>query len=71
MWLVEHNRCWTTNRLAKRGTIAPARRFHQSLASCVFARQFWVALLRATGLQELVPQPNDVAFEDWWQLSSE
>jgi hypothetical protein len=39
------------------------------LASCVSGRQFWDVLLRTAN--QLVPQPNDVAFEDRRWLSSQ
>jgi hypothetical protein len=34
------------------------------LTSCVFARQFWAALLQPVGMLQLVPQPADGVFED-------
>jgi hypothetical protein len=80
MWLVEHDRCWTADRLAKKGMDhleqCPLCDQHDEsinhlLASCVFVRQFWDGLLRAAGLQHLVPQPNEVSFENWWRISSQ
>jgi hypothetical protein len=72
MWLVEHDRCWTADRLAKRGMDHPEQcplcdqhdeSINHLLASCVFVRQFWDGLLRDAGLQHLVPQQNEVSFE--------
>jgi hypothetical protein len=40
------------------------------LTSCVFARQFWAGLLQPLGLLQLVPQPWDEGFEEWWSASS-
>jgi len=36
------------------------------LASCVFARQVWVAVLGAIGLLSLTPLHSDEVFQDWW-----
>jgi hypothetical protein len=46
--------------------------FHvdRNVASCVFARQFWAGLLQPLGLLQLVPQPWDEGFEEWWSASS-
>jgi hypothetical protein len=35
-----------------------------------FARQVWAGLLQPVGLLQLVPQPTDGGFEDWWCASS-
>jgi hypothetical protein len=40
------------------------------LFSCVFVRQLWDGLLRATDLQELVPQA-EASFEEWLCLASQ
>jgi hypothetical protein len=78
MWLVEHNRCWTADRLAKRGLPHPEHcplcdqqeeTIKHLLVSCVFSRQFWFELLRAVGLHGLAPQ-QDESFEGWWKLRS-
>jgi hypothetical protein len=74
IWLVEHNRCWTSDKLAKRGMDHPERcplcdqqdeTINHLLASCVFARQVWTGLLQPAGLLELTLQPHDGVFEDW------
>jgi hypothetical protein len=79
MWLVQHNRCWTTDTLARRSMdhqdCCPLcdqqeETINHLLLSCVFARQFWGGLLRAAQLQELVPQA-EASFEEWWRLSSQ
>jgi hypothetical protein len=64
MWLVEHNRCWTSDRLTKRGLDHPERcplcdqheeTINHLLVACVFACQVWSGLLVAVELRELVP----------------
>jgi hypothetical protein len=79
MWLVEHNRCWTSNRLAKRSMDHPnhcllceqeEKTVSHLLISCAFARQVWFDLLGTIGLQELALQPADDSFEAWWSRSS-
>jgi hypothetical protein len=51
IWLVEHDRCWTADRLARRGLDCleqcplcdqQPETINHLLASCVFARQFWL-----------------------------
>jgi hypothetical protein len=80
MWLVEHNRCWTTDRLAKRGLDHPERcplcdqhveTINHLLVACVFARQVWAGILGVVGLQELAPQPTNEIFEEWWRHCSQ
>jgi hypothetical protein len=54
LWLVAHNRCWTTDRLARRNLDHPdacvlcdqeEETINHLLLSCIFARQFWFILL--------------------------
>jgi hypothetical protein len=80
MWLVEHDRCWTSDRLAKRGMDhlerCPLCDQHEEtishmLVSCIFERQVWLGLLGDVGLHESVPQSREVSFEAWWHLSSQ
>ena len=79
MWLVAHNRCWTADRLAKRGLAHPEKcplcdqeeeTINHLLLSCVFARQIWFEILQGLGLQELAPQSEDPSFEEWWHKVS-
>jgi hypothetical protein len=79
IWLVEHNRCWTADKLAKRGLDHPEQcplydqqleTINHLLVLCVFTRQIWASLLQPVGMLELVPQLTDEAFEDWWRTSS-
>jgi hypothetical protein len=68
IWLVQHNQCWTSDKLAKRGMDHPEHcplcdqedeTINHLLASYVFARQVWAGLLQPPGLMELTPQPHD------------
>ncbi|WVZ76728.1 hypothetical protein U9M48_024677 [Paspalum notatum var. saurae] len=80
MWLVAHDRCWTADRLARRGLQHHPRcllcdqdfeTIDHLLASCVFSRQFWFQLLQKFGLQSLYPEPGVVSFGDWWRNLNE
>jgi hypothetical protein len=78
IWLVEHDRCWTADRLAKRRLDHPDRcplcdqddeSINHLLISSVFSRQFWFQLLMIGGLQ-LLCATIDVCFENWWRICS-
>ena len=80
MWTVAHNRCWTADRLARRGLPHPAtcplcdqaeETIDHLMISCVLSRQFWFNILQLFGLDVLAPQPNDSCFDDWWANSSD
>ena len=74
MWLAIRNRCWTADRLQKRGLPHPercppcdqeeetAQHIHTSY---VFARQYWYAVLQPLNMVRLTPT-RSVAFADWW-----
>jgi hypothetical protein len=75
LWFAAHDRCWTADRLARRGLDHPAscplcdqtqESINHLLISCVFARQFWFNLLQHVGLQDLSPQPDESSFDSWW-----
>lgn len=79
MWLVQHDRCWIADQLAKRGILHPEQcplcdqheeTINHLLISCVFSRQFWFESLSRVGLQELAPQPEDLDFQEWWRVRS-
>jgi hypothetical protein len=64
MWLVTHNKCWTADRLARRGLPHPENcplcdqeeeTIDHLLVHCVFAIEFWFNLFRQVGLQALPP----------------
>ena len=76
MWLVAHNRCWTADRLAKRGLPHPDQcllcdqeeeDIQHLLVGCVFSRDFWFSLLSRFGFAALAPQPSDQSFDNWWR----
>jgi hypothetical protein len=78
MWLVQHNRCWTSDRLAKRSMDHPEccplcdqheETINHLLVACVFACQVWSGLLGTVGLRELVPQPGGKlsGFASWFR----
>ncbi|KAL5647183.1 hypothetical protein ACJX0J_041538, partial [Zea mays] len=78
IWLVEHNRCWTADRLRKRGLDRPeqcplcdqeAETINHLLVKCVFAKQFWFDFLNSVGLRDLYPA-HEESFESWWKSSS-
>jgi len=67
VWLVAHNRCWTADRLARRGLPHPERcllcdqaaeTIDHLLVQCVFAREFWFRFFSRIGLQAFSPQPT-------------
>jgi hypothetical protein len=79
MWLAAHNKCWTADRLAKRGLAHPdycplcdqeEETINHLLLSCVFSRQIWFYVLEKFGLQALAPQPDEHSFKEWWDQVS-
>jgi hypothetical protein len=80
LWLVAHNRCWTADRLARRGLPHPAHyplcdqedeTINHLLSACVFARQFWHQLWRFFGIPDVTPQPHSNNFFLWWQQAND
>ena len=76
VWLAIRNRCWTTDRLQKRGLPHPEHcplcdqeeeNIQHILISCVFARQFWYAILQPINLSRLTPTRSVNNFPDWWK----
>jgi len=76
LWLAIRNKCWTADRLARRGLPHPAQcvfcdqtdeDVQHILTDCVFAREFWVKILTPLGLLDSAPSPNDQVFADWWR----
>jgi hypothetical protein len=77
LWLVANKRCWTADRLAKRGLNHPEKcllcdqeeeNIDHLLVQCSFAREFWYLLLRKFGLHSLAPQPTTNSFLGWWEV---
>ena len=63
LWLVAHNRCWTADRLAKRGLNHPPKcplcdevdeTIDHLLVSCVFTRQFWLTCCSSLACKPLL-----------------
>ena len=76
VWLVAHNRCWTADRLARRGLPHPehcplcdqaAETIDHLLVQCVFTREFWFRFFSLMGLQALSPQSTEISFHSWWE----
>jgi hypothetical protein len=79
IWLVTQKRCWTADRLAKRGLDHPeksllcdqeAETMDHLLVTCVFAREFWYLWLRQFGLHSLAPQMTASSFLGWWEKAA-
>jgi hypothetical protein len=79
IWLAINNRCWTADRLAKRGlqhtVICPLcdqreESIQHILISCVFSRQVWTAIFLRLGLAEAAPQPSTDRFLRWWSQAT-
>ena len=79
MWLVTHNKCWTADRLARRGLPhleyfplcdQEEETIDHLLVHYVFAREIWFNLFRQVGLQTLSPQPTELSFHAWWEKAS-
>jgi len=75
LWLAIRNRCWTADRLAKRGLPHPDKcpLFDQEeetiqhlLTSCVVARQVWFSLFAPLNLSGSVPRQHESSCVDWW-----
>jgi hypothetical protein len=80
MWLTALKKCWTADRLQKRGLDHPERcplcdqegeTIDHLLVVCVFSRECWFLILRQFGLQILAPQPTARSFMAWWEEVSE
>jgi hypothetical protein len=79
IWLAAHNRCWTADRLAKKGLNHHEKcllcdqaeeTLDHLLVACSFSRVFWYQLFRKFGLHSLAPLPA-VTSLNWWEEVSE
>ena len=70
------NRCWTADRLAKRGLSHPDKcplcdqedeTIQHLLTTCMVARQVWFRLFTPLNLADSVPRQNELSFADWWR----
>jgi hypothetical protein len=71
-----HGRCWTTDRLAKKGLPHPQfcplcdqeeETLNHLLVSCVLSREVWFQIMKSVGLQHLASNLENSSFEDWWE----
>ena len=78
LWLAIRNRCWTADRLAKRGLPHPDKcplcdqekeTIQHLLASCVVGRQVWFSLFAPLNLSGPVLRQHESSFADWWHMT--
>lgn len=76
LWLAVRNRCWTADRLARRGLPHPEQcalcdqedeDINHILISCVFAREFWFRLFTRLGYDDRAPGTQEKSFSEWWR----
>lgn len=77
--LVINNRCWTSDRLAKRGLPhQPSCPFcdqvdesiQHILMQCVLTREIWIPVLQKTNLAAVTPPDISSRLNSWWGQSS-
>lgn len=75
-WMALLNRCWTAERLTKRGLpnngTCPLCDQHPEeinhlLLTCPHTREIWFQCLRRYGLQYITPSPNENSLAQWWR----
>ncbi|WVZ63220.1 hypothetical protein U9M48_012865 [Paspalum notatum var. saurae] len=75
LWLAKNNRCWTVDRLAKRGlphlSACPfcdqaEETIQHILVGCAFSRQIWTSILCTLNFASLAPSAEDIRFFTWW-----
>lgn len=80
LWLAIQNRCWTSDRLRRRGLQHPERcplcdqeekTMQHILTNCVIAREVWYNVLRSVGLQAVAPDQANTVFKDWWAIAEQ
>lgn len=76
LWLAYWKRCWTADRLARRGLPHPDKcllcdqqeeTIDHLLISCVFVREVWYKVLSGVNLQAVAPTSQDHSFQEWWR----
>ena len=72
------NRCWTADRLAKRGLPHPEacpqcdqdeETLQHVLIGCVFSRQIWALSLQILDLAAIAPTAENTSLFSWWAQS--
>jgi hypothetical protein len=75
LWLAIRNKCWTADRLQRRGMQYPVccplcdqeqEIAQHILCTCGFARQFWHHILSLIGLGDLTLENDENSFAVWW-----
>jgi hypothetical protein len=75
LWLAIRNKCWTTDRLQRRGLQYPVccplcdqeqETVQHILCTCSFSRDFWHLILSSIGLGNLTPIVAEQSFAEWW-----
>jgi hypothetical protein len=71
LWLAMKNKCWTADRLEKRGLPHPEvcplcdqeqETIQHLLNTCIFSSQFWHSILSSFGLGHLTPAVDESSF---------
>ncbi|WVZ56128.1 hypothetical protein U9M48_006704 [Paspalum notatum var. saurae] len=75
IWLAILNRCWTSDRLAKRGLSCPLcdqadESIQHILMQCVVARELWFQVLQKINLHAVSPPEASSRLTSWWSQSS-
>jgi hypothetical protein len=80
LWLVALQRCWTADRLQRRGLDHPDQcplcdqemeTIDHLLVSCVFATNYWFKLLTKVSLQNFTPYVYEENTMLWWKRCSD
>ena len=78
VWLAINNKCWTSDRLAKRGlphqSACPfcdqaGETINHILSACVFSREVWTVVLTKLRLNAAPPIPSS-RFCSWWKKAA-
>jgi hypothetical protein len=76
LWLAIRNKCWTADRLRRRGLQHPLvcalcdqeqETIQHLLCTCSFARQFWHDILLPLRQGDLTPDADEISFVEWWR----
>lgn len=79
LWLAYWNRCWTADRLQRRGLPHPAacplcdqhdETIDHLLIRCVFTREIWHHVFQWIGTTTLEPQGDEASFHNWWRRTN-